>query len=332
MQVEVCNMKAFNTEILDNFLGEGFQNDKLIEQSEVVSLPSVDVQSKEWYFDGIRIGYSDWQFKKDVSLKWDFSMKAELVTLLVTMNGTLLCGSDASDDHFAIRNSQHNLMYASPETQGYGILQHQNERMGIFMIQFTKESFLRLAQDANDVLKRFTENIIAGNTSMLTFDNLTLDLNMRSVIHSILQCKYTQDLRRMFLLSKSIELLVIQAEAYSHAQAATDKYIKSDYDKACILYAHDYLMKNLRTPPSLSYLARVAGINEYKLKKGFKETFGNTVFGYLTDARLELAKNDLLDSGKTASEIYEDLGYSSIQHFSSAFKKKFGVSPTKARA
>jgi AraC-like DNA-binding protein len=80
-------------------------------------------------------------------------------------------------------------------------------------------------------------------------------------------------------------------------------------------------------PPTLSELAKAVGINEYKLKKGFKETFGNTVFGYLADTRLELARIELFEKKKSVSQLAFELGYSSIQHFSNAFKKKFGVSP-----
>jgi AraC-like DNA-binding protein len=76
----------------------------------------------------------------------------------------------------------------------------------------------------------------------------------------------------------------------------------------------------------------VAGINEFKLKKGFKETFGVTAFGYLADVRLGLAKDDILAGRRSATEIAFALGYSSLAHFSHAFKKKFGVSPNQAKS
>jgi len=90
-------------------------------------------------------------------------------------------------------------------------------------------------------------------------------------------------------------------------------------------------MNHLEEPPGLSELATIIGINEYKLKRGFREMFGNTVFGYLANARLEIAKNNLLENKKTVSEIAAELGYSSLQHFSSAFKEKFGISPGKLK-
>jgi AraC-like DNA-binding protein len=131
----------------------------------------------------------------------------------------------------------------------------------------------------------------------------------------------------MYLLSKSIEFLVLQAEACNAASFPSLKYIKTDYDKSCIRHAQEYMMNHLEAPPGLSELSRIIGINEYKLKRGFKEVYGNTVFGYLSETRLEIAKNDLMKGNRTAGEIAAELGYSSVQHFSNAFKKKFGVSP-----
>ncbi|WP_343692749.1 hypothetical protein [Chitinophaga sp.] len=57
-----------------------------------------------------------------------------------------------------------------------------------------------------------------------------------------------------------------------------------------------YLIDNMKMPPSLSELSRIVGINEFKLKKKFKEVFNMTVFGYLADYRLGIARS-LLEDG-----------------------------------
>ena len=80
-------------------------------------------------------------------------------------------------------------------------------------------------------------------------------------------------------------------------------------------------------PPNLSEIARTVGLNEYKLKRGFKEMFRMTVFGYLIEQRLLLARQTLLDTRKTAAEISYELGYCTPQHFNNAFKKRFGNTP-----
>lgn len=104
-------------------------------------------------------------------------------------------------------------------------------------------------------------------------------------------------------------------------------FIRKEYDRERILFARDYLMRHMENPPSLPGLSRLAGINEFKLKNGFKELFGQPVFAWLAEYRLETARGELMKGDRTVTEIAFELGFSSPQHFSSAFKNKYGVSP-----
>jgi AraC-like DNA-binding protein len=170
-----------------------------------------------------------------------------------------------------------------------------------------------------------------GKQTVLSNTNLAVDGAMNNLIRSIVDCSYKDGLKKMFLLSKSIEFLVIQAEACEAATRPSYKYVKSPRDQESILDAREYVRNHLEQPPSLLELAKIVGINEYKLKRGFKEMFDNTVFGYLSEARLELGKRELADGNKSITEIASSLGYASVQHFSAAFKKKFGSAPTRMK-
>jgi AraC family transcriptional activator of pyochelin receptor len=306
----------------NNLSGSDFNTSKLVENTLHIDLPFADAKMHQWYFDGIRMGYSNWHYKDQLEMDWKGDL--DMVTLYFSMKGKTIIRNKNIKHPFELGKFQHNLFYSQTCE---GTLKNDELFVNIFMIQFNKDIFLRLTQDANEVLKRFGGNVMEGKTVALCDQSLFMDINMLNVINAIVNCKYQEDLKKMFLLSKSIELLVLQAEAYNSFQTSTNKYLKTEYDKERIIYAREYLISHLDMPPSLSDLARVAGINEYKLKRGFKETFGNTVFGYLSDTRLELAKTDLQEKKKSASEIAFELGYSSVQHFSNAFKKKFGVSP-----
>jgi AraC family transcriptional activator of pyochelin receptor len=154
-----------------------------------------------------------------------------------------------------------------------------------------------------------------------------IDSTIQQVIQQIIHCRYSGDLKKLFLLSKSIELLVLSAEACNQADTRKDTFIKNKTDKEKLLAVRDLINERITSPPNLSEIARTVGLNEYKLKRGFKETFNNTVFGYLTDQRLNLAHQFLLDTGKSAAEISTELGYATPQHFNNAFKKKFGITP-----
>lgn len=322
MPFEIKNRADNQVLHANNLSGSDFNTSKLVENTVHIDLPFADARMHQWYFDGIRMGYSNWHYKEQVEMDWKGDL--DMVTLYFSMKGKTTITNKNCKHSYELGKYQHNLFYSQT---GEGTLKNDGLFFNTFMIQFNKDVFLRLTQDANEVLKRFGGNVMEGKTVALCDQSLFMDLNMLNVINAIVNCKYQEDLKKMFLLSKSIELLVLQAEAYNNFQTSVNKYLKTEYDKERIIYAREYLISHLDMPPSLSDLARVAGINEYKLKRGFKETFGNTVFGYLSDTRLELAKTDLLEKKKSASEIAFELGYSSVQHFSNAFKKKFGVSP-----
>jgi len=172
---------------------------------------------------------------------------------------------------------------------------------------------------------------LKGNSVMLSEEWGAIDNNIQQVIRQIVHCNYADQLKKLFLLSKSIELLVLSAEACKAADSRKEVFIKNKTDKEKLIAVRDLINQRLDSPPNLSEIARTVGLNEYKLKRGFKETFNNTVFGYLTEQRLQLAYQYLRDTEKTAAEISYELGYATPQHFNNAFKKKFGVTPYSLR-
>ncbi|MBD2700480.1 helix-turn-helix transcriptional regulator [Spirosoma sp. BT702] len=327
MAFVVQGMTDFNFQHVNHFFLTETRNPALLEHAQHVQLPDGQVFFKEWYFEGIRMCYSDWTFAKPTNVYWHYDISVELVTLQLNLNGCLLIEDKKTHCPFLLQEHHHNLFYSNTGLEQSGVLKPTNSRITVFIVQFTKEKFLALTQGANEALNRFGENVLNGKPAALSPVNLPLEASLRNVIHNILHCGYSEGLKKMFLLAKAIEFLVIQAEASNAVLLPAYKYLKTSQDRERIMYAQEYIMKNLDAPPSLTQLSRIVGINEYKLKRGFKEFYNNTVFGYLAEARLEIARNDLVETNKKAIEIASDLGYSSLQHFSHAFKKKFGYSP-----
>jgi len=147
----------------------------------------------------------------------------------------------------------------------------------------------------------------------------------------MLEARYEGALEELFLLSQSIELLVRVIEAGSRARSGAGVFAPSKADREKLVAARQYVDSRLTDPPALHELARHVGLNEYKLKRGFKDLFGQTVFGYLSAERLELARKMLLDTDKTAAEVAALLGYATPQHFHAVFKKRFGPAPNSMR-
>lgn len=83
----------------------------------------------------------------------------------------------------------------------------------------------------------------------------------------------------------------------------------------------------MEQPPSLLELSKLAGISDSKLKAGFKELFGTTVFGYLKEKRLEKAKELLEMERINVCDAAIMVGYSNPSHFAASFRERYGCNP-----
>jgi len=104
-----------------------------------------------------------------------------------------------------------------------------------------------------------------------------------------------------------------------------------NYDKPAIERAREIIGTNLTDHWSLALLASKAGINEYKLKIGFRELYKTTPYQYLVRLRLEKAKALLEDTDLSIQLVADRVGFNTYRGFSKAFKKIYGVLPTKYR-
>jgi AraC-like DNA-binding protein len=98
-----------------------------------------------------------------------------------------------------------------------------------------------------------------------------------------------------------------------------------------IQQARTILAENFDKRITIPQLARQTGINEAKLKEGFRELFGYSIHTCRLQLRLEKARHLLLTTNMTITDITYHIGYSHVTHFTSLFKKKQGITPTAFR-
>lgn len=275
-----------------------------------------------WQCDDIRLGHSLTVMNTLCTMPGHADN--DVVRMHFGMRGDYAFQYEQLGRSFDLVGSHHNIMYSN----GFDI-QVTNKTLEVetFGVQFPKALFLQFTQTASPALQRFAEKVMQGQNVLLSEHWGSIDSNIQQVIQQIMHCKYNGELKKLFLLSKSIELLVLCADACEAASYRQEHFLKTATDKEKIIAVRDLINQRLSDPPNLSEIAKTVGLNEYKLKRGFKETFNHTVFGYLTDQRLQLAHQYLRDTQKTAAEISFELGYTSPQHFNNAFKKKFGTTP-----
>ena len=274
-----------------------------------------------WQCDDIKLGHAVSVCNRYSSFAG--SSTADVVRLHFGLKGDYKFTYKQLDTSYNLAGGHHNIMY----TKGFDIVvENKTLEIETFGIQFPTQLFISFTQNAGEPLQRFCDAILAGKNVMLSNNWGAINPAIQQAIQQIIHCKYAGDLKKLFLLSKSIELLVLCAESYKQAEQK-DIFIKNTTDKEKIIAVRDLVNDRLHCPPNLTEIAKAVGLNEYKLKRGFKETFNTTVFGYLTEQRLQLAQRYLRDTRKTAAEISVELGYATPQHFNNAFKKRFGVTP-----
>ncbi|MBE9189510.1 helix-turn-helix domain-containing protein [Gloeocapsopsis crepidinum LEGE 06123] len=199
-------------------------------------------------------------------------------------------------------------------------------------INLTPEMWAMLIHQHSQYLSPHQQLPLFGAKNAPHYELRTTTPVMQSVLYQILNCPYRDFIRDIYLQSKALELVALwlgQELNYRQVKLSTVKLSPDDIER--IYYAKDILITNLHHPPTLLELARQVAINQRKLKQGFRQIFGTTVFGYLHDYRMEQAKQMLTEQKLTVAQVAHAVGYSHLSHFASAFRKKFGVNPSAYR-
>ncbi|MFN6569385.1 AraC family transcriptional regulator [Dendronalium sp. ChiSLP03b] len=156
---------------------------------------------------------------------------------------------------------------------------------------------------------------------------------MQVALQQILQCPFQGIMRRTYLEAKTLELITLQfaqlfQDGTPYKQSVNIK--KGDIER--IYQARDILLQNITNPPSLIELARQVELNDRKLKQGFRQLLGTTVFGYLHDYRLEKACQFLMEGQMNVAQVSYAVGFANRGYFAAAFRKKFGINPSDYQA
>ena len=152
----------------------------------------------------------------------------------------------------------------------------------------------------------------------------------RMVLESVLNHTYSDSLENIYINAQTQMLLLYSLDCMlgeKEIDVVNCKFLANEADRGKIVKAREILIQHIGEPITIKELSRKVAINECYLKKGFKEMFGTTIFDFYQSQRMEHAKYLLYEKGLSVTEVSMLLGYSSISHFSTAFKKHTGLKP-----
>jgi AraC-like DNA-binding protein len=152
-----------------------------------------------------------------------------------------------------------------------------------------------------------------------------IDSKSLQIINEIISDQKQGLLKRLFLESKTLELLSVQIGK------EPQKAIKHNSTTKKVLLAKKLISENLHIQYSIAELSKEVFLNEFQLKKEFKRIFEITIFEFALQTRMNKARYSLKHTNKPIYEIAELVGYKNPTHFSAAFKKIENLTPNQYR-
>jgi len=306
-----------------------FNKEDLIEKKINYNHKGISGIITDIMLDGVHLVVRDLNMTDEsysIEVEHDFTF----VKLHIEMEGdNEYCPENQSENGIYIPQGHYNLFYL-PKIKG--VLNYRTKRRKTLEITFTEKYLEQLFYPNLKTTIPLLAGAIANNTTYVMWEkSKSISPKLYILIEDILQCNYTGGIKKAFLESKVVEILsylftIINEEENSKIN---EDLSESDYHK--IVAVEGILKSQFKEKHTLASIAAQVGLNEFKLKKQFKIVFGNTVFNYLTQIRMEYAKQLIVEKDISIYVVSEELGYKNPHHFTVAFKKTFGYLPSKLK-
>ncbi|WP_298766604.1 AraC family transcriptional regulator [uncultured Polaribacter sp.] len=181
---------------------------------------------------------------------------------------------------------------------------------------FSKESgYIPFLSDENSNRKFYDEQEIKPNVSI--------------VLQQIINSNINSSIKNLYVKGKVYELLSLHFQKEENTNAEFCPFLVDEENVLKIRKAKDIIISKMSEPPSLQELANEIGLSLKRLKEGFKQIYGDTVYSFLLDYKMEHSRKLLESNQYNVNEVGLQVGYSTASHFIAAFKKKFGTTPKK---
>ena len=165
------------------------------------------------------------------------------------------------------------------------------------------------------------------NQNRKYYDDSIIKPSVLIVLNQIINNNISESVLKLYLKGKIYELLSLHFQKEEASNGEYCPFLVNEDDVSKIRQAKDIIIARMAEPPTLQELANEIGLNLKKLKEGFKQVYGDTVYSFLFDYKMEHARKLLEENQMNVNEVGLQVGYSTASHFIAAFKKKFGTTP-----
>lgn len=163
------------------------------------------------------------------------------------------------------------------------------------------------------------------NTQPLLFEQIIYPFLQR-IVDEIVTEKIDETFELFFLRIKAEELICRLLMELSKRQEE-HLYALNSCDIQTIYKVKEQILNHLGTPPVIKELATFANMSPTKLKRLFKQIFGDSIFRYYQGFRMKEAARLLKEKQLSVSDVGYELGFTNLSHFSRVFKEHIGMKP-----
>jgi AraC-like DNA-binding protein len=163
------------------------------------------------------------------------------------------------------------------------------------------------------------------NTQPFLFEQLIYP-SLQKIVDEMMSESIGETFELFFLRIKAEELICrllmeLEKRDEKHLYALNIQDIESIYK------VKEQILEHLQTPPVIGALAVSAGMSPTKLKRLFRQVFGNSIFNYYQEFRMKEAAFLLKEKKLSVSDVGYRLGFTNLSHFSRIFKEHIGMKP-----
>jgi AraC-like DNA-binding protein len=276
----------------------------------------------DYFLDGFQLGHMSGRLTEP--LKAELSVHQPWIGMLYQFDGNLHSKACARRP-LSLGPHRQNIVGDETTRNHYTFQPHAGQYQ-LFSVHLTHDCFQKLIGSNAEWLGVHERWLNRPDPFVMLPEGLLATPVAQVAIQQIVNCPYSGPLKKMFLEARFLDLFIAQQEEFARVVTRL-----STPERDLFYGIRQYLDEHYANPPSLLELARQFGTNDFKLKKGFRQLFDTTVFGYVAERRLTVAQQLLTLTDQPVQEIAESVGFSNPAHFATAFKRKFGVAPSQVR-
>jgi AraC-like DNA-binding protein len=230
-----------------------------------------------------------------------------------------------NDGRYALDVPEENSLLLYNPQRGLPINLELSSNSWVVSILISIQKFHSLFSQEADFITFLSEE----NRDKKYYKDGSISPSMAIVLNQLMNYNLNRSIKNLYFKGKSFELLSLYFNRNSNADIEQCPFLVDEANVIKIRQAKDIIIAKMAEPPSLKELSEEIGLSLKKLKEGFKQIYGDSVFSFLFEYKMEVARKLLETGAHNVNEVGLKVGYSTSSHFIAAFKKKYGTTPKK---